>query len=418
MISILKSVFGFVLLIFAADLLNAADLTIIVPSGPDGEAVTGAAKDYQGAKGKIVEVVTAPYADLLQKEMSAGSAQEGAYDLLQIDDPWFQILADHKYLERLSGYFQKMGTDGPDNDFVDKSLALCRNPYNVGPYYALPVVGNAQLFFYNKSMLHDAGYDGPMDTWDDVLKGATAVKEKGRGRTFGFVLRGAQGEAVVADFLPIFWSFGAKVFDEAGKPTFDSPAALEALKFFLKLRDVSPPGLTGFDSEEIMNSITQRQSAAAVFWPIFISRFENPDSSRVVGQIAYSAMPSGKIIGRSMIGNWLLGISASSKHKDDAFDFLMFAISRDEMVKAAEQGNSPVRPSVFEDPNLLAKPQFRFFPVLLEALRKSEPRPRQQHWAEISEGVSVELSAALSNKKTPEQALADANKRIAEIIKP
>jgi hypothetical protein len=75
---------------------------MVVPSGPDGEAMTVAAKDYQGVMGKTIYVVTAPYADLLQKEMSAGSAQEGAYDLPQVHDPWFQLLANHKWVTAVS----------------------------------------------------------------------------------------------------------------------------------------------------------------------------------------------------------------------------------------------------------------------------------------------------------------------------
>lgn len=401
---------------YAASAASAADLTIIVPSGPDGGAVRTAAQDYQASTGKKIQIVEAPYDDLLQKEMSACSARSGAYDMLQIDDPWFPLLVNHKCLERLSGYFQARGSDGPDSDFVGKSLALCRNPYSVGAFYCLPIVGNAELFFYNQKMLKDAGYTGPLNSWDDVLKAATDVTKKGDGRAFGYVLRGAQGEAVVADFLPIFWAFGGHMFNDKGAPTLDSPEAVAALKFFLELRDQAPAGLTGFDSEEVMNSLSQGQSAMEIFWPIFISRIENPSYSRVVGQISYSQIPSGKVTGRSMSGNWLFGISAMSVHKQAAFDFLMFATSPSEMRKEAANGSSPVRTSVFLDPDLLAKPQFRFFPVLLDALERSRPQPRQQHWAEIAEAFSIELDAALTNAKTPEAALAAANQRIQQII--
>ena len=52
------------------------------------------------------------------------------------------------------------------------------------------------------------GVDGPK-TWDDVMTAATALTDAGGGRYFGYVFRGGQGNPVVADFMPIFWSYGA-----------------------------------------------------------------------------------------------------------------------------------------------------------------------------------------------------------------
>ena len=50
MVNILKSIFGSGKV--SGHLGGAADLTLIVPSGPDGEAMICTAKDYQGAKDK------------------------------------------------------------------------------------------------------------------------------------------------------------------------------------------------------------------------------------------------------------------------------------------------------------------------------------------------------------------------------
>ncbi len=62
--------------------VSAADLAAIIPSGPDGEALAGAAKRYEEATGKTVEIVAAPYDNVLDKVVSACSARNGAYDVL------------------------------------------------------------------------------------------------------------------------------------------------------------------------------------------------------------------------------------------------------------------------------------------------------------------------------------------------
>lgn len=265
-------------------------------------------------------------------------------------------------------------------------------------------------------MLAEAGFTKPLETWDDVLAGATAVTKAGKGRTFGYVLRGIQGHPIADGFLPIFWSFGGQIFDKDNKAAVNSPEGVKALEFYMKLRDVSPPGISGFDSEELQNYMTTRKAAAAVFWPIFISRFEDPNASNVVGEVKYSAMPSEKVTGKSMIGNWLVGISSESKNKDLAYEFISFASSAEQMKIAAEHGNSPVRISTFEDKELVADPRFRHFPVLLEALNNSEARPRQPRWPEIVQALGTELSAAMTNAKTPQQAMDDANAAIDAIV--
>lgn len=395
---------------------GAADLTAIIPSGPDGEALAGAAKRFEEATGKSVEIVAAPYDNVLDKVVSACTAKTGAYDVVLIDDPWFPLMSGGNCLEPLTDHFKAAGVSGPDADFVPNTLKLCQEPYGEGAFYCLPYTGNAQLFFYNPAMLAEAGFTKPLETWDDVLAGATAVTEAGKGRTFGYVLRGIQGHPIADGFLPIFWSFGGQIFDKDNKAAVNSPEGVKALEFYLKLRDVSPPGISGFDSEELQNYMTTRKAAAAVFWPIFISRFEDPNASNVVGEVKYSAMPSETVTGKSMIGNWLVGISSESKNKDLAYEFISFASSAEQMKIAAEHGNSPVRISTFEDKELVADPRFRHFPVLLEALNNSEARPRQPRWPEIVQALGTELSAAMTDAKTPQQAMDDANAAIDAIV--
>ena len=49
----------------------------------------------------------------------------------------------------------------------------------------------------------------------------------------GYIIRGKATNPVVADFLPILWSFGGDVFDENWNVVFDSPESLAAVKFLV-----------------------------------------------------------------------------------------------------------------------------------------------------------------------------------------
>src|SRR5687767_11140432 len=192
----------------------AADIVLAVPNGSEGDGLRAAADDYQQMKGITIDIVQAPYANLFEKAANAGASKSGAYDIVLMDDPWLPFFVENGYLEPLGKYFQALGTDGPDSDFLGKSIALCRNPYNTGPYVCLPYVGNAQMFFYDPEEFAKQGQPEGPKTWDDVIKAAQAISTAGGGERFGYVMRAAEGNPVVADFMPIFWSYGGDLFDK------------------------------------------------------------------------------------------------------------------------------------------------------------------------------------------------------------
>ena len=394
----------------------AADIVLAVPNGSEGDGLRAAAADYQKMKGITIDIVQAPYANLFEKAANAGASKSGAYDIVLMDDPWLPFFAENGYLEPLASYFKALGTDGPDSDFLAKSIALCRNPYNTGPYVCLPYVGNAQMFFYDPAEFAKQGQPEGPKTWDDVIKAATAVSKAGNGERFGYVMRAAEGNPVVADFMPIFWSYGGDLFDKDRKPNLLTPEAKKAVEVFLKLKEVSPPGVESFQADEVGTFIAQGTAASAINWPNWVATFEDPAQSKVVGKIAYSAIPSGTKAGSSEIGHWLMGITSDSKHKQAAFDFMVWATSPEQIKKSAERGNPPVRFSVFTDPELTSQKQFRHFPILMQAINFSTPRPRHPKWPEIENAFGAELSKAVAGAETGDEALANAQKAIEEIL--
>jgi multiple sugar transport system substrate-binding protein len=392
-----------------------ADITVLVPSGSEGDGLRAAAADYSKLKGTKVEIVQAPYNNVFEQAANAGQSKSGAFDIVLMDDPWIPFFAENGHLEDLTPYFKKAGKDGPDNDFLSKSLALCRNPYDSGPYICLPYVGNAQMFFYDAAKFKEVGVDEPK-TWDDVLKAAKALTDKGRGRYFGYVFRGGQGNPVVADFMPLFWSYGANLFDkDRTKVTIDTPEGAAAMKMFMALRDVSPKGVESYNANEVGQALAAGTAASSINWPNWVATFEDPSQSMMVGKLAYSAIPSGTHAGSSEIGHWTMGIMSASKNKQEAFDFMVWATSPEQIKISATRGNPPVRFSVFTDPDLTAQEKFRHFPTLMNAINFSTPRPRHPKWPEIENAFGIELSKAVAGTITPEDALKNSQAAVEKI---
>ena len=55
-----------------------ADITILVPSGSEGDGLRAAAADYSKLKGTKVEIVQAPYANVFEQAANAGATKSGA----------------------------------------------------------------------------------------------------------------------------------------------------------------------------------------------------------------------------------------------------------------------------------------------------------------------------------------------------
>jgi multiple sugar transport system substrate-binding protein len=394
-------------------------LTLAVNSGVEGAALKQAARDYEAQTGVHVNIAEFPYANLFEKELVDLNARTGAYDLVMLDDPWFPKFAAQNSLTDLTPLYEKRGLKGPDDDFVPASIALGRHPYETGALYALPYVGNSQLFFYRKDIFEKHNLKEPA-TWDDVLAAARTISEReasgapNGGRMHGYVMRAAQGNAVVADFMPIFWAFGAEMFDAEGRPTVNSPEGIAALKFMLELGKYSPPGYQSFNADEVSAHLLQGTAAMSINWPAWISAFSDPAKSKVIGKVEITVMPGGARPGRAEIGNWLIAIPRASKNPDAAFDFLVWATSAEQMKRSALRGNPPTRKSVFADAELLAK--FPAYPAQLRSLENSRPRPRTPFWNEIENAFGIYLSKANGGELSPEDAMNQANAKIAEII--
>jgi multiple sugar transport system substrate-binding protein len=394
-------------------------LTIAINSGVEGDALRQAAKDYEQQTGIHINIAEFPYANLFEKELIDLNSHTGAYDLIMLDDPWFPKFASVNGLTDFGPLLQKRGKDRPDGDFVASSIALCHHPYQTGALYALPYVGNSQLFFYRQDLFEKHHLKEPA-TWDDVLSAAKTISENettgapGGAKIYGYVMRAAQGNAAVADFMPIFWRFGGEMFDSSGQPTVNSPEGIAALKFMMELGKYSPPGYASFNADEVGAHLLQGTAAMSINWPAWISSFNDPSKSKVIDKMRFFQMPGAKNPGRAEIGNWLTAIPQDARNAEAAMDFLIWATSAEQMKLSAQRGNPPTRRSVFTDPQLVA--MFPSYPAQLKSLENSRPRPRTPLWNEIENAFGIYLSKANSGELSAEDAMNQANAEIKRIV--
>jgi multiple sugar transport system substrate-binding protein len=413
---------------------NSGKLTIALNSGVEGNALRLQIKSYEDLKGISVTVQAAKYAKLYQDEFDDLKTGKGQYDLIMLDDPWFPSFAAGGYLTQIddsTGKEERPGevasnTGSPKagdlqlDDFVDACLKLCRYPDDNGPLYALPYVGNSQLFSYRKD-LFDRHNLPPPKTWDDVLNAARTIQtvknptdkaepcSPGNPKTenYGYVMRAKAGNEVVTDFLPILWAYGGDIYDKTGlTPIINNAAAIKALTLMTELGKCSPPNYSTMDAEDINWYLLSGMAAQSVNWPAFCSSYHDDGKWGETTRVTFTVVPSGDYAGVAVIGNWLLAIPKNSQHPEEARKLLVWLTARQQMLDATFLGNPPTRKSVFNERKVQeVNPEFG---ALLESLQKSNPRPKTPLWPCIEETLGTYLHLASrddSRRITVEDAL-------------
>ncbi|GGV48778.1 ABC transporter substrate-binding protein [Streptomyces spectabilis] len=201
--------------------------------------------------------------------------------------------------------------DGVRDDFNPVVLAPKTHD---GRIWAVPQVVDAQLLYYRKSLLDDAGVEPPrtLDALVDAARKLTTKKTKG-------LFLGNDGGAGVLGGTPLY-AAGLSLVTDDGKVGFDDPAAARALA---KVRELyaAKALLLGAPSDwsdpsAFVQGLTAMQWSG--LWALPAVRKALGDDFGVL------AFPADGAAGKPAVpvGAYGAAVSARSKHKDAAKDYL------------------------------------------------------------------------------------------------
>lgn len=390
-------------------------LTIAAVQGVEDAGLKAIAPMYTEATGIEIEIVESPYADLYTKLVNTFQANDATYDLVMMDDPWMPKFGTDSSLADLGA----LGIER-DDDIAEVVWDVGTWPPPRGPVppsevdkeaqlLGVTIVGNVEMFMWRT----DLSPEGPA-TYDDVL---ALAEEHNSADLAGYIIRGKATNPVVADFLPILWSFGGDVFDEDWNVVFDNDASLAAVKFLVEdlaaVAQADPASTDAADRDRIMAIGQGFQSSV---WPGEINTAVLGEGSTVVGNVGFQPIPAGPSgQGVGMMGNWMLGIPKASTNQQAAADFIKWMLQADTQKTYAENGGIPSRTSVLQDDSLTeANP---YFPVLADALQAPPNwRPRTDQWNAVESILGTHLNAALAGQETAEEVVSGASEEIRTLM--
>ncbi len=392
-------------------------ITLIITSGSGSAGSTKVMRKqierYMAENPNVeVKIQEMPWSSTQQHDMYVTWAAGGlpVPDIYRIDIVWPPEFAAAGWILPLDEYIQKYNVN------MDDYLPGPINGVTVnGKIYAMPFFTDAGLLYYRKDLLEKYGFEPP-ETFAELKEQALTIMEK-EGIPNGFVWQGDAYEGLTVDFLEYVWGNCADVLDENGNVVIDDPKAVEALKVMVDYiqSGVSPEGVTTYKEEDARNVFQRGDAVFMRNWP-YAWRLLNKDDSPVKGKVGAKPMVHGEgCQSAAGLGGWNLAINANSKHPEEAFKLIAYLTTPENQKELAlEAGLSPVRKSLYKDPDLLAANPF--YETLYDVFLSARPRPVHPRYPEISAVIFTEAHKALVGEQTPEEAIQRMAEQIREIV--
>jgi len=323
-------------------------------------------------------------------------AKQSDYDVMALDVTWTAEFAAKGWLQPLKDSFS-----------IDTSTLLSPTVASAtykSTLYGAPLNTNGGLLYYRKDLVPN-----PPKTWTEMLADCNVAKEHNVGCYAG---QFAPYEGLTVNAAEVINAFGGTFVGPDGKtPTIDTPQArsgLQVLADAYKNGDI-PKEAVSFEEPESQNAFAQGKLMFLRTWPNFYG-VAQADSSSVKGETGVAPLPGKDGIGASTLGGYNAAISAYSKHKATALDFLRFLTSEDAQRIIAEGAFPPVRSSLYDDPALIAK--FPYLPTLKDSIASAVPRPVTPFYPAVSKAIQDNAYAAITGTKSVDDAITGMQKGI------
>ena len=296
-----------------------------------------------------------------------------------------------------------------------------------GHLYGLPYAAVASVLIYRRDLFERYGIAVPQ-TMDELTHAAIAVqqavREDGYPEFYGITLRGAPSCGLNFWIIGSNWapSWGVRWYDEAGRPTLDTPEFLAAVDHYLDLMwRAGPPGSETWGFVECMDCYSAGK-AAMVIEPANEASIVYETGGAVADGTSTTLIPAGPL-GTRHAGLYCppYAIPSRCKVKEAAWELAKFLCAPEQVLDDAQQSGfvEVARRSVLNDPRFVA----RFRPDLVQTTRATRAisrgeRPTPRQGLLVGDIIGEEVARALAREQSSREALRRAQERVSALGAP
>jgi ABC-type glycerol-3-phosphate transport system substrate-binding protein len=324
------------------------------------------------------------------------------------------------YPDVLSAYLATMSTRSPQGEFapLDKYIRgwsdkkdIFQSTYEIGKInhktVGLGYYPNPEILVYRKDYFKKTGLDPnhPPTNWKELA--AYANKLTMRDQKNNVTRAGLDIPVLKAQvfFKPFCRQNGALVINnQKQKPLFTDPKMVEAFEYLIKLKNENVSIPYNFQKKDSIPFQSGR-SAMSFMQPTQIVSLIAADSA-MKDKIALAPVITGKKKKSAFCGYRLFTIGSSSKHKSEAWEFIKFMMSKEQMRKRYQSLKIPPVRKSMEDDFIAVDPAFN--KVVMDYVKNGEGDNTVPWNTLATKYLHQAWEEAYSGKKTSAQALKNA----------
>jgi multiple sugar transport system substrate-binding protein len=266
-----------------------------------------------------------------------------------------------------------------------------------GVRYGLPIRVGASWVFYRTDLIEEFP-----TTWADYNAMLGELTTDGQ---YGLGFAGVPAQLVKL-FLARFWSRGGALLSADWQPQINGEEGVAAVQsLFDAMTNYAPPGILAWDNPDASNAFLNGDVAVLEGWASFIlPSLDDPDASQVAGNWSVAKYPED---GTGNFTQHNFAIFNTSQNAQAAFDYIAYCTGPDTALRLLNEfkEESP-RKTVWTEPAVLEEQPY--LETVVQAYDVGRPfTPGLPQWLELFIGLAEGLSAAMSEQKSPQQALDD-----------
>lgn len=384
-----------------------------VATGTQGGDITGAWSQRTGIGVEWVTFDTGPLQERLFRE---ASLRETSVDI--------GFLLNTQTVPRITTLFEPLDdymARDPVEDPADIFPGMLEGMTIGGKLYGLPFRHASSGLHYNEEILAERGITSPPRTIEElaeVAKRCTYTRANGT-PVVGFLLPGV----TYPNVIDIARAWDGEFITPDMKCVANEKPMVNAVTLLRELfvAGAFPRNFAGISTEEV-NVWMQNGRAALIINSMGRNQIYNdPQRSQFPGKIRTTTIPvsrelAGKFeVAPAKVEFWGMAIPRASRNKDQAWSLMKEMLSRENTLKAALNGNGPVRNSTYDDARIRARvPYADAERAVLKVARV--PMPAFDQAARAGDFFKEEAEAAVLGMKTPQQAMDDLVRRVQPLL--
>ena len=256
------------------------------------------------------------------------------------------------WYEPVEKFLKSPDLTSPDFDFKDFFPSCVQISTIKNTLVGVPLYPEVQILYYSKEKFQEKKLKVP-ETFEEFAAAAEKLYDKNT-KYAGYVSRG-DGIQAVYTLAPFVFGMGGRWLDEKGRPDLTSDAFVKALELYGgTLHKYGPPGIAGQTWAQNQVVFGQGKAGMTTDSSNFISTYEDPKKSVLVGKVGYAKVPRGPAGNRSTLISWCLSIGSKSKRKEATWLFIQWLASKEMVMRQAKMKMPVGRESVLKSPEFQA----------------------------------------------------------------